>query len=278
MSHFTVMVVGDDVEYQLAPFHEFECTGYDDEFVVNVDKLPEAKLEFEKSEQKTLAEFIEYYYGAKIIEGDAEPDLAGEHKYGWARVKDGEVIEFVDRTNPNKQWDWWVIGGRWSGMLVLKGGGTADQARKSDIDFAAMQGKAGSAAAKEWDEMAEARQGNDVWTPFELVRNQCASIEEAREKYWAQPAVVAMKKAGGFSWGGFDQYLMPREDFINKDRDGALSTFAFLKDRQWSEKGSMGWFGMSIDKMTQDEWNAWMSAQIEALPDDAMITIVDAHV
>ena len=44
MSHFTVMVVGDDVDYQLAPFHEFECTGVDDEFVQNIDKLAQTKL------------------------------------------------------------------------------------------------------------------------------------------------------------------------------------------------------------------------------------------
>jgi hypothetical protein len=32
MSHFTVMVIGNDVDEQLAPFHEFECTGQDDQY------------------------------------------------------------------------------------------------------------------------------------------------------------------------------------------------------------------------------------------------------
>ena len=31
MSHYTVLVIGDDPEKQLAPFHEFGCTGIDDE-------------------------------------------------------------------------------------------------------------------------------------------------------------------------------------------------------------------------------------------------------
>ncbi len=35
MSHFTVLVVGDNVEEQLAPFHEFECTG-EEIFVIAV--------------------------------------------------------------------------------------------------------------------------------------------------------------------------------------------------------------------------------------------------
>lgn len=57
MSHFTVMVVLPEqptTENQLLakalqPFHEFECTGTDEEFVQNVDKMPEAMEEFEEA-------------------------------------------------------------------------------------------------------------------------------------------------------------------------------------------------------------------------------------
>lgn len=28
MSHFTVLVIGDDPELQLAPYHEYECTSW----------------------------------------------------------------------------------------------------------------------------------------------------------------------------------------------------------------------------------------------------------
>ena len=33
MSHYSVLVIGENVEEQLAPFHEFECTGDDNEYV-----------------------------------------------------------------------------------------------------------------------------------------------------------------------------------------------------------------------------------------------------
>lgn len=49
MSHFTVLVVGKDPEAQLQPFHEFECTGENDQYVQDVDKTQEAKEEYEKS-------------------------------------------------------------------------------------------------------------------------------------------------------------------------------------------------------------------------------------
>jgi hypothetical protein len=33
MSHFSVMVIGENVEEQLAPYHEFECTGVDNDIL-----------------------------------------------------------------------------------------------------------------------------------------------------------------------------------------------------------------------------------------------------
>jgi len=46
MSHFSVLVIGDNVEEQLAPFHQFECTGQDDEYVKDVDDTEEMREEF----------------------------------------------------------------------------------------------------------------------------------------------------------------------------------------------------------------------------------------
>lgn len=48
MSHFSVIVIGPDVEHQLAPYHEFECTGVNDEHVKDVDITEEAREDFAK--------------------------------------------------------------------------------------------------------------------------------------------------------------------------------------------------------------------------------------
>lgn len=40
------MVVGENIEKQLQPFHEFECTGTNDEFVQNIDLLPELRKKY----------------------------------------------------------------------------------------------------------------------------------------------------------------------------------------------------------------------------------------
>ena len=49
MSHFTVMVIGPDYKGQLQPFHEFECTGEDDQYVQEIDKTDEAREEYQKA-------------------------------------------------------------------------------------------------------------------------------------------------------------------------------------------------------------------------------------
>jgi hypothetical protein len=209
VSHFTVLVIGDDVEESLAPYHEFECTGRDDGFVKDIDITERCRKEFTEatetvyvapdgtasrsyedqfyrdpteeeakehgrmmgsgcgggiswtskdwgdgrgyrakvhflpdgyrqeerktSERTTFAKWVADYHGHKTVLHGEQPDLKEAHKYGYALLgADDTVTQVIDRTNPNKRWDWYQIGGRWSGMLQLKNGYRDDQARKGD--------------------------------------------------------------------------------------------------------------------------------------------------
>ena len=90
MTHFVVLVIGDDVEGQLAPYHEFECTGINDQYVIDLDKTAEALAEYEQHKDDpdypTFRAFLEGWYGAEHVVGPGqEPDRDGEHKYGWVR-------------------------------------------------------------------------------------------------------------------------------------------------------------------------------------------------
>lgn len=141
MSHYTVAVItaeqptDDALSAILQPWHEYECTGIDDQYVVDLDVTDEMRADFEKygGEGRSFEEFVPDWSGAEVRD-------------------DGRCIL---RTNPNKKWDWWKIGGRWTGMLKLKDGaegvlglpglftdaaepGTADQARIADIDLVGM--------------------------------------------------------------------------------------------------------------------------------------------
>ena len=54
MSHFSVLVIGGNIKKQLQPYHEFECTGTDDQYVVDVDKTDEARETYERDTTKRL--------------------------------------------------------------------------------------------------------------------------------------------------------------------------------------------------------------------------------
>jgi hypothetical protein len=143
VSHFIVTVrlpgsveadeVESAIEKILAPYHEFECTGVVDEFVKSVDCTADVRAELANREDKTesVAEWIEDNHGWKFVAEGEQPDLEGRHKYGWFRVDSaGELVEAFDRTNPDKKWDWWVIGGRWSGYFPSR----TVQAVESTVD------------------------------------------------------------------------------------------------------------------------------------------------
>ena len=44
--------------------------------------------------------------------------------------------------NPQTEWDWWVIGGRFAERLILKDGTRADRARIADLDLDALRDRA----------------------------------------------------------------------------------------------------------------------------------------
>ena len=354
MSHFSVLVItptrptDDELAAALQPFHEFECTGIDDQYVVDVDRTEEAlaefagakvvrikgpdgtlhnrfddqgewKLEFSRptehgcreefippgferveipaSDVETAAGWISDYYGWPI----AGKSPGENFKYGRIEIDaDGKVLKCIDRTNPNKQWDWWVLGGRWSGHLKMKEGalavsgrkgimgscsndgpGYGDQATLAEIDLEGMREAARAENLDLWDKVHAA--AGDLQRPvsWEAAREGAASIDAAREEYWAQPALVALKAAFPNSWGLESQLTalgMTRDEFGQFGADGAISTFAVLKDGEWIERGSMGWFGMAHGEMDKAEWSAKFNAMLDDLPPEACLSVVDCHI
>jgi hypothetical protein len=80
MSHFAVLVVGNDVEEQLAPFHEFECTGIVDEYVQDIDITNDVLTEWNTKMTKCLRD----------IDGKLHPKY--DERFVRDVVKDGIVV------------------------------------------------------------------------------------------------------------------------------------------------------------------------------------------
>jgi hypothetical protein len=58
MSHFAVTVIGEEPEKQLAPYHEFECTGVDNEYVQSIDE--EARETWKRDDDDSKKPFLEF--------------------------------------------------------------------------------------------------------------------------------------------------------------------------------------------------------------------------
>lgn len=292
MSHFLVMVIGDDIEKQLRPFHEFECTGTDDEFVQEVDETAEALKDYaEHGNGRPVAEFVKEWNGREVLAPAEAPNLAGDHKYGYAIADEsGGVAKVVRRTNPNSKWDWWVLGGRYSGRLRLKAGAVGiegepgsfgnstgiDQARKGDIDLAAIRSEAAEDAANEYDAFARATNGIDWPEPWPSVRERIKDIDEARDFYHSQPMIVAMRKAK-IHFSGPEDFGKDRQAYIDAAVKRAGVPFAFLKDGQWIERGNMGWWAVVSNEKDPSVWQDEFWKMFDALPDDTLISMVDCH-
>ncbi|UXJ54867.1 hypothetical protein [Pseudomonas citronellolis] len=379
MSHFTVLVIGQDPEKQLAPYHEFECTGEVDQYVQSIDQLQEAREEYASSTERrfkapdgemhdpydarfyrdmteeeakvvgpiagtgfgrglswhsrdwgdgrgyrakihflpdgwedvqlnttdaqTFPQFIESWYGRPQLKDGEQPDLRDTHKWGWYRVDDeGNVTELVDRTNPNKKWDWYVLGGRWTGFFKMKEGargiqgrpgiltspsrqGHADAAFKMDIDFDTMRAEAEAEAATKFDAVRSIIEPHLPVTPWRELLDQyrgeqpakAGGIDAAREAYGAQPAVQALRESDQ-RWCNAEDFAGDRADYIRKAGIASCMTFAIVKDGKWYECGSMGWWGAVTDEKDSDTWTEEFGKLVAELPDDTLLSVYDCHI
>jgi hypothetical protein len=252
MSHFTVLIIGENVEQQLEPYYELECSMDQNEM------RNDSRAEF--VEEKTEEEMEQDFLKVK----DESPDLYYENIEEFAEDYYGYIKEndmWGRYTNTNSKWDWYSIGGRWTGVFKLKENpkysedaiigspglmtekaksGYVDSARICDIDFEGMKKEKLEKLEKNWIEIEKNLANND------------------QTVYWTYDV-----KEGD-----------TKESYI--ERNSGFSTYAVLRDDEWYEKGEMGWWGVSTNE--NDNWQKEFNKLISSLSEDTLITIVDCHI
>lgn len=318
MSHFTVLVVGDDIEGQLARYSEnYEgIEPYKEDFDA-ADNLAEALKHLRRPadpddrhsrvhEEKLLRD--KYADPDHELSLEEQVEVLAWYCGGDLRIEDGQVARYTT-FNPDGKWDWYETGGRWRGFFRLKPGapgflrekhwsedhrgdtppedytGRADQALKKDIDFDAMREHAEAEARARWAEIEQLTQGiappTEGWKQV-LDRHGVAAIDAARTEYNTHPWVKAVRPVD-FGWGDpFETYCLdqpdPKAAYIARCRATAIQTYAMVHQGEWISKGRMGWFGVSDDEESSEVFGQRQWDLIESLPDDTMLTLVDAHV
>lgn len=391
MSHFAVVVVTKEyptkevLSETLQPFHQFECTGIHDEFVVDVDEtenalanynshrksmvqLPSGELvsaysdqfyrdptpeeskeigslagtggnanmswtskdwgddlgyrtkvhhipadcvEVEKScnEIMTFSEFLKYWYGMEddhfVKEGDSTEDL-----YHYAVIDDaGNVLKFVNRTNPNYKWDWWQVGGRYTGRLSAAYDpekdernlewkynhsiGAEERVPKWPTQWVEFEGDIIQKSALNFEKLFEAKRG-PISAKFVMLSEaikHCPDfklwdeIDESdhgkkREIYNSQEAIKALREVD--FWLEDKEIALirdgKRDEYVKAVSSTHIVPFAFVHDGNWYEKGEMGWFGISVGNKEQMNWHDQFMGMIDSLEPTDWLTVVDCHI
>lgn len=155
MSHSTVLIVGEDPEKQLKPFDEnLELPRYVKYTKQQLIEKERSSIEVYKNtryaeylrdKEKYIAECRNEEH-VNYIQNDFPKRLkwTDDELYNEAISNfDAESITpdggVYSTSNPNAKWDWYSLGGRWEGLLLLKDGSRVDQAKKKDIDIDKMR-------------------------------------------------------------------------------------------------------------------------------------------
>jgi hypothetical protein len=252
MSHFCVMVIGEDPENQLAPYQEN-----------NMDDCPEEFMEFQSVEQ----EYKEKYSTEsteKVVMPDGRlldpwddefrvktdsilgigfgsdthkvPENLEKRKIPYKNLfatfeeymsewcgyseRDPKTNEYGSWDNPNKKWDWYELGGRWLGYFKLKHPNMEHEV-----------GRPGVFKNKKKFDCDQARKGQ---VDFEYMQNYEA--DKARERY----------EFVGKMFGG----SIPKVDYFWKD---------IIDDSNPKFKG------MPINEKRELYWNQPALKQLEEL-------------
>lgn len=198
--------------------------------------------------------------------------------------------------NPNAKWDWYSLGGRWTGFFKLKEGasgkvgtpglmtnkadsGYADQTLKKNIDIEFMENAAVEKNLDKYDKAQKIIKGEEFKTWDEILKIEDMKIEEKRELYHAQSVIKRFSNSSVFGpFDDIDKYTGSREKFIDKVRAETLQTFAVLKDGKWYKKGEVGWWGVVHNEKDEDVWNKEFKKLIDEISEDTLLSVYDCHI
>lgn len=291
MSHFTVLVIGDDVEESLAPFDEnIELAKYVE--YTREQLIAKSREEIEDYKNGRYAEYladpVKYKaectndYHMKYLEENFPKKLQWtdqEHYEEAIRYYEPEDIgtngEVYSTRNPQGYWDWYQIGGRWAWGITVKPGTTFDTPNFSWGWSPEEKAKAletlqtDSALLKDIDFDTMVASDIQKYTErYNIIINwDNTPTEEKFGRFWWANDEIEFVKAGH----SLQEYL---DEFIPHP----LSAYAYIHNGIWNARGKMGWWAYSDDKFTWAEWKKFFTEFISTLDPETRITFVDCHV
>ncbi len=276
MSHYTVLVkfeaedikdAHETIYEMLAPYDENKnVEEYIDKYKSKAKEYLQTEID-ENTQIFSLPEEQRKHYNIEYIRKRQEKLLAmtpeewWEKNYGqydeYETDSDGNILSTY---NPDSKWDWYQIGGRWSGMLKVKDGAIGlcgkpgifdnevgiDIAFLKDVDFDAMDEAVVTSRKEQWDNYQKELKKSKDPSGIRFMYN--VEEDDTKETYLA--------------------------------RYPKFNTYAVLDKDGWHSSGEMGWFGCSSE--TPDEKKEFITTFrkkfLENYTDKTVIAIVDCHI
>jgi hypothetical protein len=205
-------------------------------------------------------------------------------------------------TNPNQRWDWYRVGGRWAGRLLMKPNAIGGQAAKVGYEFE-MQGENpykgggrdfGRIGDVDWQAMNE-RSDKNCRKAFEDYVDWFAAGHNVQDKAYSDSIMwdasdidtLSDKPRDGFvpCFGKTHKQLYCREPQSYEDWKKLafhyyqFSTYSVLDGEGWKERGKMGWWGVSHS--TTDQARQWRDNFYEQVirneDPETLVVILDCH-
>jgi hypothetical protein len=233
-----------------------------------------------------------------------EEFLEKYHSYKESDFKNGKPGYY---TNPNSKWDWYQIGGRWTGFFNAKNHNEAKQGEKSwtvkeevsgvdiiqkkNIDIESMKEEAKIEADKYWEvllkyypdlTMFPQKSWSDCVDEYKnknldkFDRDAVIKIEENQENFNKETIQSLSKELNFFLSSPVDFFCKGNKDlFYKKITYNKFGTFAILKDDFWYQKGELGWFGTASNE--DSNWEETFFEIFESINENHWLTLIDYH-
>lgn len=287
MTHFSVLIIGDNPEKQLAPYHQYECTGINDQYVQDVDFTSELVDEYEffyqTNGELSFREYLTEHSNLKEVKNPENINRHGAHQWGhFIETTDGEIKVFK-RTNPNDKWDYYDIGP--DSFFNLKNNTTSHSAIKSEILFKQMMRWPKYHAYKDYDHYQSVVSKFGIPKSIDEIKESLNDSDpltihrKSREIYNNQDAIKILKASPRFHYEIrclVKKFSIDRESYAEYEALKQFSCDATIINSQWYERLSGGW-NEDMSNLTEYEWlkHAWKF--IESLPNETLISVYACH-
>ena len=240
----------------------------------------EEELEEAKGKLKRMEIEIKVIDGPKQIPHKEKYPEFNTFMEEWHGYKfDEEQGKYGYWENPNAKWDWWEVGGRWMGSLLIKEGKDGFTGKPGVFGNSVPNTPNGyvwvdscKVSDVEWEKMAQIKR-------FELLKNE-GEDGDLWDILTDKADIPERKRLDYTFYKGtyFEEKYGSKENYLTVET--AFSTYAVITpDGKWHSPGDMGWFGMSSES-NEDAVafsNDFQKNFIEPNKDKT-ITIVDCHI